>query len=172
MTGLDELRQLVAEEMFLRWQFPPPAAAGTMPMERYLTDFAESIWVLVAAHPGIAPYLLRGDMITPAMIDKIVAHQVEMGRASNLSFAQSRWLLLTIAFHCVAVADVVLPRSPSDPAAAEAGSVIDPEHANGIRALILGTIAMLPGIEVFPYPVAATAPYDTRLAPGDPEKPA
>ncbi len=161
MTGLDELRQLVAEEMFLRWQFPPPAAAGTMPMERYLTDFAESIWVLVAAHPGIAPYLLRGDMITPAMIDKIVAHQVEMGRVCNLSFAQSRWLLLTIAFHCVAVADVVLPRPPSEPSdvdSAREGGVIDPEHAGGIRALILGTLAMLPGIEVFPYPVGATAP--------------
>ncbi len=165
VSGLEELRRLVAEAIFLRWEFPSPTSAGGGPLENYLTTFAESIWSLVAAHPGVAPYLLRGEMITQAMTEKIVAHQEELARVCGISFAQSRWLLLTIAFHSVAVADTVLPDVPSEGSGrpvsspTATGSPIDPEHASGIRALIVGALAILPEIEVFPYPVEATARY-------------
>lgn len=174
ISGLEELRQMVAEAIFLRWEFPPPSAAGNGQLEAYLTTFAELIWSLVSAHPGIAPYLLRGDMITRAITEKIVVHQEELARACSISFAQSRWLLLTIAFHSVAVADTVLPNVPSGDSGQPAsctdgtGSAIDPEHVNGIRALIKGALAILPEIKDFPYPVDATARYESAR---DPDKP-
>lgn len=162
ISGLDELRRLVAEEIFLRWQFPSPIDAGTGPLEAYLTTFAESVWGLVAAHPGIAPYLLRGDMITRAMTRKIVTHQEELTRVCGISFARSRWLLLTIAFHCVAVADTVLPKAAADDdgSRCEEESVIDPEHRSGIRALIVGCLAILDEITTFPYPIEETAHHE------------
>lgn len=150
VAGLEELRQMVAEEIFLRWTFPAPSEAAGQPLDRYLMIFAESIWRLVAAHPGIAPYLVREDMITPAMMQKIVQHQEDLADERGLSFAQARWLMLTVGFHCVAVADTVMPR----PDGAE--GAIDPNHLDGIRALVQGAIAILPEIETFPYPVEAT----------------
>ncbi|MBK4214305.1 TetR/AcrR family transcriptional regulator [Paracoccus caeni] len=165
ISGLDELRQIVAEAIFLRWQFPPPIKAADGSLESYLTTFAESIWSLVEAHPGVAPYLLRGDMITRAMIDKIVAHQEEMTRICGITFAQSRWLLLTIAFHCVAVADTVLPKIDmdcnQDLDRPDGASAIHAEHRNGIRALIVGSLAILDEITTIPYPVEATMRYES-----------
>ncbi|WP_112311512.1 TetR/AcrR family transcriptional regulator [Pseudogemmobacter bohemicus] len=150
VRGLGELRTLVAEAAFLRWDFPPPGPET--PLATWLWDFADSIWRLVAAHPGIAPWLLRGDRITRAMTEKIVGHQEDLARMRGLSFAQARWLMLTIAFHCVAVADTVLP-ARDQPAP---GPAIDPEHRDGIRALIAGALAILDEITSFPYPSEVT----------------
>ncbi len=157
VKGLEELRALVAEAAFLRWEFPDPQSAEGQPLEAYLNDFAASIWRLVAGHPGIAPWLLRGELITPPMLQKIVAHQEELARLRGLTFAQSRWLMLTIGFHCVAVADTVLPRQVT--ILPEGKNPIDPEHREGIRALIVGALAILDQITSFPYPVAETGKY-------------
>ncbi|MFD2441867.1 hypothetical protein ACFSS8_20400 [Paracoccus kondratievae] len=93
------------------------------------------------------------------MTEKIVAHQEAMMLSCGLTFAQSRWLLLTIAFHCVAVADTVLPRTARDAPTDPDENPIDPEHRDGIRALIIGAMSILDQIESFPYPVEATAGY-------------
>lgn len=154
VAGLEELRQMVAENIFLRWTFPAPGEAADLPLDRYLMIFAESIWRLVAVHPGIAPYLVREDMITPDMMRKIVQHQEDLADVRDLSFAQARWLLLTVGFHCVAVADTVMPRPKG-----VHDDTIDPYHIDGIRALVSGAISILPEIKTFPYPVEATRKY-------------
>ncbi|MCL4067675.1 TetR/AcrR family transcriptional regulator [Pseudomonas sp. GX19020] len=171
VRGLADLRSLVAEAAFLRWEFPRPGPE--VPLASWLWDFATSIWRLVEAHPGIAPWLLRGDMITREMTEKIVAHQEELAGTRGLSFAQARWLMLTIAFHCVAVADTVLPARGSPAGRLQSGRLqsdrlqtggsggegaegIDPEHRDGIRALITGALAIIGEITSVPYPSEVT----------------
>ena len=152
VPSLDALKRLVAEEIFLRWRLPQPEDEGCGTLEAYLPKFSLSLWTLIDAHPGLAPYLLRRDMITPAMTAKIAEHQERCARAYQISRSQALWLLFTVAYHCVAVADTVRLDGDAAPGgeAAQPGrrpDAIDPEYALGIRALITGALALLDEVE-------------------------
>ncbi|MFT4158595.1 TetR/AcrR family transcriptional regulator [Shinella sp.] len=147
VAGLDALRTLVAEEIFLRWPLPAPGGGDRADLKAYMTPFSASMWKLVEAHPGIAPYMLRRDMVTPAMMAKITAHQQRLADAYGLTFEQSNWLLFTVAYHCVAVADTVLPKpNPDANGDTTVNGIPEPDYTKGIRALILGALAMLDDI--------------------------
>ncbi len=143
VSSLDELKQLVADEIFLRWPLQEPQGE---PLKDYMEAFGISMWHLVEKHPGIAPYLLREDLITPAMRAKISDHQHVLMRAYNLSFKQAHWLFLTVAHVCVAVADTLIPRD-SKLHAATAGQGINAGYASGVHALITGALIILDEIE-------------------------
>lgn len=150
VSGLEELKRLVAEEIFLRWHLPVPTTGGHEGLENYMVTFSVSMWELVEEYPGIAPYMLREDMITPAMLAKMEAHQSDMARLYCISFAQSRWLFFTVAYFCVAVADTVLPLKVANdvptPGAARVTRV-EAQYALGARALIVGALVVLNEIE-------------------------
>ncbi|NUS70243.1 MAG: hypothetical protein HOQ41_17990 [Ensifer adhaerens] len=83
VSGLDALKTLVAEEIFLRWLLPIPLRGDRADLKAYLTPFSLSMWDLVESHAGIAPYMLRRDMITEKMMAKIAAHQRLVADASR-----------------------------------------------------------------------------------------
>jgi|GEM_PF-126623 len=105
VPSLDALKQLVAEAIFTRWEFLPPS--GDIPLADYLGEFVVSLRALVKAHPGLPAQLMRPSAASKRMLEKIDAHHRAVARAFNLPKAQARWLLSTIAFHCIAVADMV-----------------------------------------------------------------
>lgn len=149
VSGLEALKQLVAEEIFLRWTLPMPTASGPDSLEHFLTAFSDSMWELVERHPGIAPYMLREDHITPAMLAKMTAHQQEMERVCGISFAQSNWLLFIVAYFCVAVADTVLPINGEKGTAPDRAGWVKLQYRMGARALVVGALATLKDIPDF-----------------------
>jgi len=132
--------------------------------------FSASMWELVEQHTGISPYLLRADRITPAMLAKMRTHQEDLARAFDLSFAQAHWLLFTVAYYCVAVADTVLPltarpRNAGSNLLNAAGAVVTDaayaqyvrqRYAQGSRALVVGALAMLGQMDDASFPPALT----------------
>ncbi|OYD52982.1 hypothetical protein CGK74_15255 [Thauera propionica] len=51
--------------------------------------------------------MIRRLAATQPMLDKIVGHQRYIAQAYGISMEHARWLLTTVAFHCLAVADTV-----------------------------------------------------------------
>jgi len=153
-SRLEDLKGYIAQEMFLRWPLPPVPSGEGRNLEHYLLQFSASMWELVERHAGISPYLLRADMMTPAMRAKIQAHHEAVARAFALPFAHAQWLLFTVAYHCVAVADTVLPM-PVIPdaevnALRAAGLVVEDyprlvrqRYDQSVRALIVGALAIV-----------------------------
>jgi AcrR family transcriptional regulator len=143
VSGLKELKQQIAEEMFLRWELPSPSACGPDGLERFMITFSESMWQLVEMHPGIAPYMLREDLITPAMLAKMETHQKDVERVCGVTFAQSNWLLFIVAYFCVAVADTVLPLNGEKGTSSDKAKWVKSQYVSGARALIIGALATL-----------------------------
>jgi len=165
VASLEALKHLVAEEIFTRWDFPP--LGENRALADYLADFVASLRALVRAHPGLPAYLMHESAATQQMLDKIAAHHRAVARAYGLPKKQASWLLSTIAFHCIAVADMIY-RSKADtdsPRTAEANSfdaasavppasntkptrtrdtaVMEREFSKGMHALIIGALALL-----------------------------
>lgn len=155
ISGLDELKRLTAEQIFLRWPLPAVPVAETRRLEKYMLDFGDCMWALVEQHAGIAPYLLRRELLTPAMSEKMTAHQEALAAAFGLSLAQASWLVTTVAYYCVAVADTLLPfpsestaraasqARPTAKADAEYRCGVQHWYARGTRALIVGVLSTL-----------------------------
>ena len=143
VSGLEELKQQIAEEMFIRWELPAPTACGPDGLESFMIAFSESMWRLVETHPGIAPYMLRADLITPAMLAKMEAHQKDVERVFDVTFAQSNWLLFIVAYFCVAVADTVLPLNGEKGTSSDKTKWVKSQYASGARALVIGALATL-----------------------------
>lgn len=146
VNGLDALKTLVAETIFLSWELPEMDAGCAL--SDYLIKLAASMWKLVETHAGITPYLLRRDMITPAIEQRIASHQEKLAKQFNLPFIQAHWLGFTISYHTLSIADSVLPDNKDEKDQTRYQSDfgingIDDEYAVGIRALILGCLAML-----------------------------
>lgn len=145
---LDALKCLVAEEMFSRWELPrAQAGTGRAGLKAYLAVFAGAVRDFVRTNPGVTPYTIRRLAATPAMLEKIVSHQRHIAEACGLSLEQSRWLLATIAFHGMAVADTVYsvagraPEVDADRSMEEAE--MEGELEQGMQALIAGALLML-----------------------------
>lgn len=147
VSSLETLKHLVAEEIFSRWQIPQAASNGRGRLKDYLLLFAASVQEFVKAHPGVTPFIIRRLAATQSMQDKIAGHQRHIAQAYGVSMEQARWLLATVAFHGMAVADTVYSvagREPvvnADRAAEEAEMEV--ELSQGMQALIIGTLTML-----------------------------
>lgn len=147
VSSLDELKHLVAEEIFCRWQIPRATEAEYGCLKDYLQSFAVSVQAFVKMHPGITPYVIRRLAATQSMLDKISEHQRHVAQIYGMSMEQARWLLSTVAFHGMAVADTVYsvagqePAVAAEPAAEEAE--MEAELTQGMQALIVGALTLL-----------------------------
>ncbi|MFJ3463272.1 TetR/AcrR family transcriptional regulator [Achromobacter spanius] len=149
VPSLEELKRLVAEEIFKRWQIPQACSTDRGDLKDYLTVFATSVREFVKAHPGVTPFVIRRLAATPSMLAKIDGHQRHIAQAYGISKEQSRILLATVAFHGLAVADTVYSVAGLEPvvdaARAAEESEMEVELDQGMQALIIGLMAMLDG---------------------------
>ncbi|MCW3151733.1 TetR/AcrR family transcriptional regulator [Achromobacter spanius] len=147
VPSLEELKRLVAEEIFKRWQIPQACSNNRGELKDYLTVFATSVREFVKAHPGVTPFVIRRLAATPSMLAKIDGHQRHIADAYGISKEQSRILLATVAFHGMAVADTVYSVAGLEPvvdaARAAEESEMEVELDQGMQALIIGLTAML-----------------------------
>lgn len=147
VPNLEELKRLVAAEIFNRWQIPEVGECQRDDLESYLIAFTSSLRTLVKAHPGLAPYLIRRAVATPSMMAKIDAHHGQVARAFGISKENARCVLSMVAFHCIAVADTVYSTvddpnaSPQENRAANAE--IEAEFELGMHTLIAGALLRL-----------------------------
>lgn len=136
VPNLEALKLLVAEEGFGRWAIPEPQGQG---LQDYLMDFHASLRALVAECPGLAAYLFRRGTTTPAMMAKIADHHSRIAEVYGLPRDTAAWLLSTVAFHCVALADTVYA---PDNKGGLGGDAMEASFSKSMRALIIGALAM------------------------------
>lgn len=142
VPSLEALKQLVAEEIFGRWALPRADAQPPRPLADYLVHFIASLRDLVRAHPGIAPHLIRRSAATAPMRAKIVDHQNQVAAAYGLPTDRARWLLSTLAFHCIAVADTLYAGLSAEERAADEAE-IEAEFGWGMHTLLLGALRVI-----------------------------
>ena len=146
VANLEALKNLVAEEIFTRWQIPRVDADQRGELKEYLTVFATSVRLFVKAHPGLTPYVIRRLAATQPMLAKIDEHQSHIAQVYGIAKEQARWLLATVAFHGIAVADTVYsvtgqPVEEAQRLAEEAE--MEAELDRGMRALIVGALVLM-----------------------------
>lgn len=139
VANLAALKLLVAEAIFTRWQLPD---IGNDDLEHFLIRFSASLRELVKAFPGLAPYLIRRKVATPAMLASIAEHQAKVACLYGMPVGRARWLLSTVAFHCIALADTVY--AVADEAREEDDQELEAEFDLGMHALIIGALTMQP----------------------------
>ncbi|PAA12491.1 TetR/AcrR family transcriptional regulator [Pseudomonas fragi] len=146
VANLEALKNLVAEEIFTRWQIPRVDAGQRGELKEYLTVFATSVRLFVKAHPGLTPYVIRRLAATQPMLAKIDEHQSHIAQVYGITKAQARWLLATVAFHGIAVADTVysVTGQPVEEAQRLAEETeMEAELDRGMRALIVGALVLM-----------------------------
>lgn len=147
VPSLEALKHLVAEEIFSRWELPQADSPRQISLQEYLTEFTDSVRTFVKAHPGVTPYVIRRMAATPAMLEKIDAHQTHIAQAYGISKDQSRWLLATVTFFCIAAADTVYSAARLDPVidadVAQEEEEMEAEFMQGTQALIVGALALI-----------------------------
>lgn len=165
VPSLEELKYLVAEELFRRWQIPAAVDKTHESLKDYLHRFVAAICYFVKTNPGVTPYVIRRFAATQSMLDKIAAHQSHIAQAYTLSLAQARVLLATIAFHAMAVADTVYSVAGQEPVVAanrnEEESEMEAELLQGMHALIIGALTLLEKGELCDH----LRPQETQPAP-------
>lgn len=147
VANLEALKSMVAEEIFTRWQIPQAEADQYSGLKDYMLVFATSVRVFVKAHPGLTPYVIRRLAATQPMLAKIDDHQSHIAQAYGLSKERARWLLATVAFHGIAVADTVYSVTGREPVleaerTAEEAEM-ETELEQGMHALIVGALVLL-----------------------------
>lgn len=135
VPNLDALKLLVAEEGFGRWVIPETRG---MDLQDYLLAFHISLRELVGACPGLARYLFRRATTTPAMMAKIADHHSSIAETYGLPRETAAWLLSTVAFHCIALADTVYA---ADNEGGLGGDAMEASFTISMRALIVGALA-------------------------------
>ena len=147
VPSLEGLKHLVAEEIFRRWQIPLAADNDRGRLKDYLLLFAASVQDFVKMHPGVTPYVIRRLAATQSMLDKIAEHQRHIAQAYGMPMEQARWLLATVAFHGLAVADTVYSVAGREPVVGADRGVeeaeMELELVQGMHALIVGALALL-----------------------------
>ena len=146
VANLEALKNLIAEEIFTRWQIPRVDADQRGELKDYLTVFATSVRLFVKAHPGLTPYVIRRVAATQPMLAKIDEHQSHIAQVYGITKAQARWLLATVAFHGIAVADTVysVTGQPVEEAQRLAEEIeMEAELDRGMRALIVGALVLM-----------------------------
>ena len=146
VANLDALKSMVAEEIFARWQIPRADAERRSGLKEYMIVFATSVRVFVKAHPGLTPYVIRRLAATQPMLAKIEEHQSHIAQVYGISKQHARWLLATVAFHGIAVADTVYSvtgRGAEEAERAAEEAEMEAELAQGMHALIVGALVLL-----------------------------
>ena len=146
VANLEALKNLIAEEIFTRWQIPRVDADQRGELKDYLTVFATSVRLFVKAHPGLTPYVIRRLAATQPMLAKIDEHQSHIAQVYGIAKEQARWLLATVAFHGIAVADTVysVTGQPVEEAQRLAEEIeMEAELDRGMRALIVGALVLM-----------------------------
>ena len=147
IANLDALKSMVAEEIFTRWQIPRADADRRGGLKEYMILFATSVRVFVKAHPGLTPYVMRRLAATQPMLAKIEEHQSHIAQVYGISKQHARWLLATVAFHGIAVADTVYSvtgrESVIEAERAAEEAEMEAELAQGMHALIVGALVLL-----------------------------
>ncbi|WP_138737950.1 TetR/AcrR family transcriptional regulator [Pseudomonas sp. FSL W7-0098] len=146
VANLEALKNLIAEEIFTRWQIPRVDTDQRGELKDYLTVFATSVRLFVKAHPGLTPYVIRRLAATQPMLAKIDEHQSHIAQVYGITKAQARWLLATVAFHGIAVADTVysVTGQPVEEAQRLAEEIeMEAELDRGMRALIVGALVLM-----------------------------
>ena len=147
VANLDALKSMVAEEIFTRWQIPRADADRRGGLKEYMIVFATSVRVFVKAHPGLTPYVIRRLAATQPMLAKIEEHQSHIAQVDGISKQHARWLLATVAFHGIAVADTVYSvtgrESVIEAERAAEEAEMEAELAQGMHALIVGALVLL-----------------------------
>lgn len=146
VANLDALKSMVAEEIFTRWQIPRADAERRSGLKEYMIVFATSVRVFVKAHPGLTPYVIRRLAATQPMLAKIEEHQSHIAQVYGISKQHARWLLATVAFHGIAVADTVYSvtgRGAEEAERAAEEAEMEAELAQGMYALIVGALVLL-----------------------------
>ena len=146
VANLDALKSMVAEEIFTRWQIPRADAERRSGLKEYMIVFATSVRVFVKAHPGLTPYVIRRLAATQPMLAKIEEHQSHIAQVYGISKQHARWLLATVAFHGIAVADTVYSvtgRGADEAERAAEEAEMEAELAQGMHALIVGALVLL-----------------------------
>ena len=146
IANLDALKSMVAEEIFTRWQIPRADADRRGGLKEYMIVFATSVRVFVKAHPGLTPYVIRRLAATQPMLAKIEEHQSHIAQVYGISKQHARWLLATVAFHGIAVADTVYSvtgRGAEEAERAAEEAEMEAELAQGMHALIVGALVLL-----------------------------
>lgn len=146
VANLEALKNLIAEEIFTRWQIPRVDTDQRGELKDYLTVFATSVRLFVKAHPGLTPYVIRRLAATQPMLAKIDEHQSHIAQVYGITKAQARWLLATVAFHGIAVADTVysVTGQPVEEAQRLAEEIeMEAELDRGMRALIVGALMLM-----------------------------
>ena len=147
VANLDALKSMVAEEIFTRWQIPRADAERRSGLKEYMIVFATSVRVFVKAHPGLTPYVIRRLAATQPMLAKIEEHQSHIAQVYGISKQHARWLLATVAFHGIAVADTVYSvtgrESVIEAERAAEEAEMEAELAQGMHALIVGALVLL-----------------------------
>ena len=147
IANLDALKSMVAEEIFTRWQIPRADADRRGGLKEYMIVFATSVRVFVKAHPGLTPYVIRRLAATQPMLAKIEEHQSHIAQVYGISKQHARWLLATVAFHGIAVADTVYSvtgrESVIEAERAAEEAEMEAELAQGMHALIVGALVLL-----------------------------
>ncbi|MDQ8935333.1 TetR/AcrR family transcriptional regulator [Acinetobacter rudis] len=147
ISSLEELKYLIAEEIFLRWRIPQPENSTKVALHDYLIIFMHSLRELVKSNAGLTPYLIRRLASTPSMVAKIEHHHQTVSSAYHLTIEQARWLNATIAFHCIAVADTIYSVAGKEPIKdaqrADEEAEMEAEFVQSMRALIIGALHMI-----------------------------
>lgn len=163
VANLDELKQVVADAIFNQWHMPAPCTDDTGSLSDYLAVFARSLRQLVHQNPGLAGYLARHDQKTPAMLARILDHHAQIASAYAIPTETAGWLLSTVAYHCIALADTVYAR-PADTAAPlphtapASAAAQDAAFALSMQALIIGALQLATQQDGRPRAPSAQAP--------------
>lgn len=147
VPSLEKLKHMVAEEIFCRWQIPQVADNNCKPLMDYLLVFAAAVREFVKMYPGVTPYVISRFAATQSMLDKIAEHQRHIASAYGMSMEQARWLLATVAFHGMSVADTVYSvagrNDNVDAGSATELAEMEFELNQGMKVLIIGALAIL-----------------------------
>ena len=150
VANLEALKAMVAEEIFTRWQIPQDCGEADGGLKDYLIVFATSVREFVKTHPGLTPYVIRRAAATAPMLAKIDGHQALIAQGVGVSKEQARWLLATVAFHCMAVADTVYTVTQREPVVETARDTeeaeMEVELARGMEALVVGALVLVEGV--------------------------
>ena len=147
VPSLEALKHLIAEEIFKRWELPQATSPQQIGLEQYLMGFTASTRHFVKAHPGVTPFVIRRLAATPAMLEKISAHQAHIAQAYGITKEQSRWLLSTVTFFCISAADTVYAAARLEPLEEADWQLqeaeMEAELIEGTQALIAGALRLL-----------------------------
>ena len=112
--SLEELKCLIAEEAFKRWQIPVPNDDSRERLKQYLNAFSLAVQEFVKKNPGVTLYVIRHSVATESMLAKINQHQSQIAEIYGITKAQAQHLLSTVAFHTLAASDTVYSLAGKD----------------------------------------------------------